>query len=94
MLYKVCHLTSVHPIDDVRIFVKECTNLAANGFDVTLIAFGDTAIEDIKDRINRISLCIPVKNRMQRMIKCIKIFFRRILQVNAEIYHFHDPESI
>ena len=54
MSNKVCHLTSVHFIDDVRIFEKECISLAANGFDVTLIACDDTAIEDTVNGVKRI----------------------------------------
>lgn len=91
---KICHLTSVHSIDDVRIFLKECTSLAANGFDVTLIACGDTAFEDIKNGVKRISLCVPVKNRLHRMIKRTKTIYRMALLVNADIYHFHDPELL
>ena len=88
---KICHLTSVHFIDDVRI-VKECTSLAANGFDVTLIACGDSAFEDMKNGVKRISLYVPVKNRLQRMIKRTKAVKQRAFQLNADIYHFHDPE--
>ncbi len=91
---KVCHLTSVHPIDDVRIFVKECTSIAANGYDVTLIACGETAFEDIESGVKRISLNIPVKNRLQRIIKRPKEIYKKALQVNADIYHFHDPELL
>jgi len=91
---KICHITSVHPIDDVRIFIKECSSLASNGFDVTIIACGDSAFEDIKNGVKRISLYIPVKNRLQRMLRRSKAVYLRALQVNADIYHFHDPELI
>jgi glycosyltransferase involved in cell wall biosynthesis len=91
---KICHLSSVHSIDDVRIFVKECTSLAANGFNVTLIACGDTAFEDIKNGVRRISLCIPVNNHFQRMTKRTKAVYKRALKVNADIYHLHDPELL
>lgn len=94
MFNKVCHLTTVHSIDDVRIFVKECTSLTANGFDVTLIACGDTAFEDIKNNVKRISLFVPIKNRFQRMTKRTNAIYKKALQVNADIYHFHDPELL
>lgn len=91
---KVCHFTTVHSIDDVRIFTKECTSLANNGFDVTLIACGDIAFEDIKNRVKRISLNVPVKNRLQRFLKRSKAVYKKALEVDADIYHFHDPELI
>ena len=94
MSKKVCHLTTVHSIDDVRIFIKECSSLATNGFDVTLIACGEIAFEDTKNSVNRISLCIPVKNRLQRMLKRTRAVYKRALKVNADIYHFHDPELL
>lgn len=93
-MFKICHLTSVHPIDDVRIFVKECISLATNGFDVTLIACGDNAFEDIKNGVKRISLCVPVKNRLQRMIRRSKAVYQKALEIDADIYHFHDPELL
>jgi glycosyltransferase involved in cell wall biosynthesis len=94
MFNKVCHLTSVHTIEDVRIFIKECSSLAANGFDVTLIACGDSSYEDIKNGVKRINLNIPVKNRLRRMIRRPKALYSKALQINADIYQFHDPELI
>ena len=35
---RVCHITTVHPVDDHRILHKECRRLRAAGFDVTLDA--------------------------------------------------------
>ena len=93
-MIKICHLTSVHNINDVRILKKECVSLAANGFDVTLIACGNTSFEDIKYGVKRISLQIPVKNRLHRFLKRPRQIYHRALKVNAEIYHFHDPELL
>jgi glycosyltransferase involved in cell wall biosynthesis len=91
---KVCHLTSVHPIDDVRIFHKECISLAKNGYDVTLIACGEREYEEIKNGVKCISLYVPVKNRLERMIKRPKAIYKKALEIDTYIYHFHDPELL
>lgn len=91
---KVCHFTTVHSIDDVRIFTKECTSLANNGFDVTIIACGDIAFEDNKSGVKRILLKVPVKNRLNRFFKRSKAVYKKALEIDADIYHFHDPELI
>lgn len=91
---KVCHFTSVHPIDDIRIFHKECCSLAANGFDVTLIAFGDKEHEEERNGVKCISLHVPIENRIQRFFKRSKAVYKKALEVDADIYHFHDPELL
>ena len=37
---KICHFTSAHSWNDIRIFVKQCSSLASFGFTVTLISPG------------------------------------------------------
>lgn len=91
---KVCHITTVHKIQDVRIFHKECVSLAKNGFDVTLIAFGSDAFNDIMFGVKRISLFVPVKNRLDRFLRRSKAVYEKALEVDACIYHFHDPELL
>jgi len=91
---KICHLTTVHPIYDVRIYQKECVSLAAGGFDVSLIACTEKEFEEIRNGVKCISLNIPVKNRIHRFIKRSKTVYKKALEVDAEIYHFHDPELL
>ncbi|HEV7968636.1 MAG TPA: glycosyltransferase family 4 protein [Candidatus Acidoferrales bacterium] len=91
MARKVCVLTSAHPAFDVRIFHKECKSLARAGYEVTLIA---SAKEDgIHDGITLITL--PAwKSRLDRFARGSRAIYKNALKVDADIYHFHDPELI
>lgn len=90
-LPSIAHLTSVHQIDDIRIFVKECRSLAAAGFDVALIgpASADREVEGVK------ILGVPKpKNRTHRMTVTLWQILKRAFKSKARICHFHDPELI
>ena len=88
---KVCIITSVHPPFDTRIFQKEARSLAKAGYDVSLIAQYDK--DEVVDGIRILSLPSP-GNRIERMTKTVWQIYRRALEVDADIYHFHDPELI
>ena len=90
-MIKVCILTSVHPPFDTRIFHKEAKSLVKAGYDVTLIAQHDK--EETGDGVRIIPLPKP-KNRLVRMTKTVWQTYRKALEINADIYHFHDPELI
>ena len=36
-MYKICHISTVHPAFDDRIFYKECKSLAKAGYEIYLI---------------------------------------------------------
>jgi glycosyltransferase involved in cell wall biosynthesis len=87
----ICVLTSAHPCFDVRIFHKECKSLARAGYDVTLIASVDE--DGVHEGIKL--MCLPRwKNRLDRILRSSFIVCRKAREVNADIYHFHDPELI
>jgi glycosyltransferase involved in cell wall biosynthesis len=88
---KVCILTSVHPLFDTRIFHKEAKSLARAGYDVTLIAQHDKY--EVLDGIRIVPLSKP-KNRIERMTREVRVAYRKALETDANIYHFHDPELI
>lgn len=89
---KVCHLTSAHPWDDIRIFRKECVSLANQGYDVTLIAFGCTSC--ISDGVKVISAGIRPSGRIRRFLFSSKKIKTLANSTNAQIFHFHDPDLI
>ena len=88
---KVCHLTSVHPANDGRILRKECASLSEAGYEVTLIVAGAEEKVDFNVKI------LSVKKDKSRAIR-MKFTTRRVLakaiEVDADIYHFHDPELL
>lgn len=87
---KICHLTSVHPSNDNRIFFKECLTLSQNGYDVTLIA--PHGKNEIVEGVQIVHI-EKLPGRLKRMF--ITSFFYMLvlaLKNSASIYHFHDPE--
>lgn len=90
-MIKVCHMTSAHAPEDVRIFHKECVSLAKAGFDVTLVERGDSYE---KNGVHILGVGIPSDSRLERMTTFSKKVYQTALKVDADIYHFHDPELL
>ena len=89
---KICHFTTVHPRYDTRVFVKECKSLARHGYDVTLIV-ADGQGNEIKDGVNILDIGIYT-SRLQRVISFSKRIYKKAISINADLYHFHDPELL
>ena len=90
---KIAHLTTVHAQNDNRIFYKECTTLANNKYDVSLIVAGG------KSRVlNGIKIVGYEKDNSGRVKRIVQTSFFHMIkickEVNADVYHFHDPELI
>ena len=92
MINKICHLTSVHQRYDTRIFLKECQSLVNVGYEVTLIV-ADGKGNETKNNI-RIFDVGKSSNRFERFIITTWKVYKKALQIDAKIYHFHDPELI
>jgi glycosyltransferase involved in cell wall biosynthesis len=93
MRRKACHITSVHKRHDIRIFLKECTTLAKNGYEVTLVV-NDELEDEIIDNIKIVSTKFVPKNRLDRMLNSNKHIYEKALKMDADIYHLHDPDLI
>ncbi len=89
---KVCHFTSVHPEKDIRIFYKECIALANAGFEVYLVSTG--TLNNKEQGVNFISVKKDTSSRFSRLFKTRKEVYKAALNVNADIYHFHDSELL
>lgn len=90
---KVCHVTSAHNRYDVRIFHKECRSLANSGYDVTLLV-NDAKDNEILDGIKIVSTQFKPNNRFERIVKSKKFIRNKMMEIDADIYHFHDPELL
>lgn len=93
MAVKVCHVTSVHQRYDTRIFHKECTSLAKAGYDVTLLV-ADNKMPEVRNGVKIISADFKPKSRLDRIMHSTRVMFKYAMQVNAEVYHLHDPELL
>jgi glycosyltransferase involved in cell wall biosynthesis len=89
---KIVHLTAVHPRDDSRIFFKECKSLSKNGYSVTLIV-ADGLGDETLSGISIIDVGLP-SGRFDRMLRIGQKILHRALDLDAEIYHAHDPELL
>lgn len=87
---KICHLTSVHQRYDTRVLLKECISLFNHGYEVHLIVAdgqGDENYNGVK--IHDVG---KVKGRLNRFFKSTKAVLKKCFEIDAELYHFHDPE--
>ena len=90
-MVKVCHMTSAHKSDDIRIFQKECVSLAAAGYEVSLVARGDSREER---GVHVIGVGMPKPGRLNRVFSFTKMIYEKAVSLDADLYHFHDPELI
>ncbi len=90
---KITHLTSVHPRYDTRIFLKECTSLAKNNkYEVNLIV-ADSNGNEVRNNVNIYDVGM-LQGRVNRMFKTTNKILRKAIELESDIYHFHDPELI
>lgn len=89
-MVRICHMTSAHRSDDGRIFKKECVSLANAGYEVFLVARGESRLEcgiEVRGVKTR-------EGRLARMLLGARDVYKRALALDADIYHFHDPELL
>src|SRR3978361_1918799 len=88
----ICHITTAHPADDHRILHQECGRLVEAGYDVTLIA-----PHPRRETLHGVSIVpIPVAgaHRIARMAKLPFLAYRTARALDADLYHFHDPDFL
>ena len=89
MPIRVCHVTSMHKPFDGRIFRKQCISLSKK-YEVCLIQANTP--DQVRDGIRVFGVSIP-SERMRKMLTRRPVL-EKALEVNADIYHIHDPELL
>jgi glycosyltransferase involved in cell wall biosynthesis len=88
---KIVHVTTVHPTFDTRIFRNECVSLANDGYDVYLICPHDKS--EVVDGVKIIPI-IKYIGMYERLFTAPKMAINKALSIDADLYHFHDPELL
>lgn len=89
MAIKICHVASNHYPKDGRIFERECTSLAQK-YEVYLIV--PNTKDEVIDGVHILGVDLP-KSRYKRPFLLGRVY-KKMLDVNADVYHLHDPELI
>ena len=90
----VCHISTVHPTFDQRIFHRECWTLANAGYQTHLIVEAEQSeeVEGIRihavDQPRKVTPGAHLPRRLRRLREAKKL----AIQLDADIYHLHDPE--
>ena len=82
----------MHIAKDGRIFYKECRSLAKAGYEVYLVA--PNACDEVVDGVHIVGVKVEKSGRLQRILRTGKRVYEKALALNADIYHFHDPELL
>ncbi|WP_370679872.1 glycosyltransferase family 4 protein [Comamonas sp. GB3 AK4-5] len=89
---RIVHLTSAHSRADTRIFLKECISLAKHGYEVNLIV-ADGKGDEIKNNVAIYDVGAS-KGRINRICQAPGRVLVKALELDADLYHLHDPELI
>ena len=89
MSIKVCNVTSLHEYDDGRIFQRVCKSLKKK-YEVFFVVPNTQSLE--VDGVHIIGVALPdINHRLKRWTSLNKLL-PILIDIDADIYHFHDPE--
>ncbi len=91
-MFRIAHLTSVHSRIDTRIFLKMCRSIAAAGYKVSLVV-ADGKGDEIRDGVAIFDVG-KSSWRLDRIFSVTRRVLKKAVEIDAEIYHLHDPELI
>jgi len=91
-MHNIAHLTSVHMRTDTRIFLKLCHSLMLTGFNVSLVV-ADGHPDDFSNGVKIYGLQ-KMTNRFIRILASPSQVYEKAVDLDADLYHLHDPELI
>ena len=89
----MCHVISGYYRNDPRIFQRQCKSLKEAGYLVCILT-NDNEPEEILDDIHIYTTKIYFKSRLQILLFAKYQFYKRALEINADIYQMHSPELL
>jgi glycosyltransferase involved in cell wall biosynthesis len=91
---EICHLTSVHRPDDIRIFLKECRSLSSQGYKVHLVYLADEPFQGEVDGVQLTGIKRTSKSRFGRVLVDVNQLVKHVLKLKPALVHMHDPELL
>ncbi|MBP3253552.1 MAG: glycosyltransferase [Bacteroidales bacterium] len=88
----IVHITTVHQRFDSRIFYKQCLSLKEHSYRVTLIVADGKGNQTVNG-VDIIDIG-AYTNRAKRLIVASRKAVQTALKLNADLYHFHDPDLL
>ncbi|MDQ8177295.1 MAG: glycosyltransferase [Gemmatimonadota bacterium] len=90
MRTKVVHVSSVHPRNDIRVFLKMSLSAASAGHDVAYVV-ADGKGDAVVSGVRILDVGRPT-SRANRMLHAARRVVRVAAELDADLYHLHDPE--
>ncbi|MFZ4615407.1 MAG: glycosyltransferase family 4 protein [Rectinemataceae bacterium] len=90
---RICQVTTVHSRHDTRVFLKECRSLFRAGNDVTLVVADGRGYEN-KDGVHIVDIGNKPRGKISRMLFSLGVMRKALQKIDAEVFHFHDPELL
>ena len=90
---KICHITTVHNENDIRIFHKMCVGLASNPSNQVYFIVPNAEPRN-EQGVEILSFVSDTENRKVRIKKAGQKALELAKELKADIYHLHDPELL
>jgi len=90
----ICHLTTVHARNDVRIYLKECMGLARLGFGPIKLIVADGLGSKDDGRVAVVDIGKARFGRLGRVFLGSWGVWRAVRRIRPDAVHLHDPELL